>query len=124
MASCFHPWGPRAGTAPSIRLLTERSAVRPHRWRCLATRYCGQRDPRCAWRVSGHDRTYADHYVEQIADTFAAASQQERAHRHGVRSDVERLVRGTPPEETVQTLRPSSVAVQLHRRPRAVGGRD
>lgn len=92
-----------------------------------------------AWRVSGHELwrwltrefaeefapggdgielwsrylTYADHYVEQITDTFFAASQQERAHAAmAMRSKVERIVRGTPPEETEQTLRDLGV---LHR---------
>lgn len=85
-----------------------------------------------AWRVSGHELwrwlteefaeefgpggdgielwsrylEYADHYVEQITDTFFAASQEERVHAAlAMRATVDRLVRGTPPEETEQTLR-------------------
>lgn len=85
-----------------------------------------------AWRVSGHELwrwltdefaqefapggagvdlwsrylTFADHYVEQITDTFFAASQEERVHAAmAMRAQVDRLVRGTPPEETERTLR-------------------
>lgn len=92
-----------------------------------------------AWRVSGHELwrwlteefaeefapggdgidlwsrylAYADHYVEQITDTFFAASQEERVHTAmAMRAQVERLVRGTAPEETERTLRDLGV---LHR---------
>lgn len=92
-----------------------------------------------AWRVAGHELwlwltqefgeefapggdgvalwsrylEYADHYVEQITDTFFAASQEERVHDAMVmRAKVDRLVRGTPPEETEQSLRDLGV---LHR---------
>ncbi|TDD90564.1 PucR family transcriptional regulator [Saccharopolyspora karakumensis] len=92
-----------------------------------------------AWRVAGHELwrwlteefseefgpggdgielwsrylAYADHYVEQITDTFFAASQEERVHAAMImRSKVDRLVRGAPPEETEQTLRDLGV---LHR---------
>ena len=57
--------------------------------------------------------THADHYVEQMTDTFFAASQEERVHdAMAMRAKVDRLVRGTPPEETEQTLRDLGV---LHR---------
>lgn len=92
-----------------------------------------------AWRVSGHELwlwltrefreefapggdgielwsrylAYADHYVEQITDTFFAASQEQRVHdAMAMRAKVDRLVRGAPPEETERTLRDLGV---LHR---------
>ncbi|KAA0918400.1 CdaR family transcriptional regulator [Dietzia sp. ANT_WB102] len=85
-----------------------------------------------AWRVSGHELwrwlteeyaeefspggvavdlwsrylEFADHYVEQITDTFFAASQEERVHAAmAVRAQVDRLVRGAPPEQTERALR-------------------
>ncbi|MGX1856575.1 PucR family transcriptional regulator [Dietzia sp. NPDC055340] len=92
-----------------------------------------------AWRVAGHELwrwltqefaqefapggagidlwsrylAFADHYVEQITDTFFAASQEERVHAAmAMRAQVERLVRGTPPAETERSLRDLGV---LHR---------